>query len=165
MNMTTKLKERFCKDCNIPLRLFQEPYFTERLRLYDTFYGTMEKWAVFQRELEKYSCEQDYFEEYNRVKDAAILQIKNSEAYQRFNEADMNQYRITHMNLPGHDIFKPSNDGKNFISIDMKKANFSSLRHYDASIFQNADTWEAFVGMYTDNPHIINSQYAGSGKK
>ncbi|MDE7367891.1 MAG: hypothetical protein K2N24_11100 [Lachnospiraceae bacterium] len=32
MNMTTKLKERFCKDCNIPLRLFQEPYFTERLR-------------------------------------------------------------------------------------------------------------------------------------
>lgn len=159
MNITTKLKERFCKDCNIPLRLFQEPYFTERLELYDKFYGTLEKWELFQKELAKYSCEQDYFEEYNRIKDAAILQIKNSEAYQRFNEADMNQYRITHMNLPGHDIFKPSNDGRNFISIDMKKANFSSLRHYDASIFQNADTWEAFISRFTNNQHIMNSKY------
>lgn len=159
MGVSIKAKERFCKDCNIPIKIFQEPYFTDRLKLYDKFYGTLEKWDVFINELQKYHCEQDYFEEYNCVKDAAILDIKNSESYQRFNEEDMNKYSVTHKNLPNKDIFKPSNDGKCFISIDMRKANFSSLHHYDSAIFGSASSWEEFIGRYTDNQHIINSKY------
>lgn len=159
MEVSTRAKERFCKDCNIPIRIFQEPYFTDRLTLYDKFYGIREKWDIFLNELSKYHCEQDYFEEYNRVKDAAILDIKNTEAYQKFNEEDMNKYAVTHRNLPNKDIFKPSNDGKSFISIDMRKANFSSLHHYNADIFGGADSWEGFISKYTDNQHIINSKY------
>lgn len=159
MEVSTRAKERFCKDCNIPIRIFQEPYFTDRLTLYDKFYGTLEKWNIFLNELGKYHCEQDYFEEYNRIKDAAILDIKNTEAYQKFNEEDMNKYAVTHKNLPNKDIFKPSNDGKCFISIDMRKANFSSLYRYNADIFGGADSWDDFIGRYTDNQHIINSKY------
>ena len=48
----------------------------------------------------------------------------------------MNQYSIKHVGLPSKDIFKPSNDNKLFISIDMKKANFSALRYYDKSLFR-----------------------------
>ena len=158
MEVSTRAKERFCKDCNIPIRLFQEPYFTDRLTLFDKFYGTLEKWNLFVEELQKYNCEQDYFEEYNRVKDAAILSIKESETYQRFNADDMNKYRVTHENLPNKDIFKPTNDGKAFISIDMRKANFSSLHHYSADMF-GVNTWEEFIGKFTDNQHIINSKY------
>lgn len=159
MEVSVRAKERFCKDCNIPIRLFQEPYFTDRLQLLDKFYGALEKWSLFIEELQKYKCEQDYFEEYNRVKDAAILSIKNSESYQRFNEEDMNLYRVVHNNLPSKDIFKATNDGKTFISIDMRKANFSSLRFYDASIFDGASTWEEFISRFTDNKHIIRSKY------
>jgi hypothetical protein len=53
MKISTKLRERFCKDCNIPINIFQEPYFTDRLKLYDKFYGTLEKWDIFVKELEK----------------------------------------------------------------------------------------------------------------
>ncbi len=159
MEISEKLKERFCKDCNIPLKLFKESYFTDRLQLYDNYYNTLDKWNTFTRELEKYKCEQDYFEEYNRVKDAAISDIKDSDGYKSFNEEDMNKYSVKHSNLPSKDIFKPSNGGKPFISIDMKKANFSALKHYDRSIFRNADTWEEFIGRYTENKHIINSKY------
>lgn len=158
MEVSTRAKERFCKDCNIPIRLFQEPYFTDRLTLFDKFCGTLEKWNLFVKELQKYNCEQDYFEEYNRVKDSAILSIKESEAYQRFNSDDMNKYRVTHENLPNKDIFKPTNDGKSFISIDMRKANFSSLHHYSADMF-GVNTWEEFISKFTDNQHIINSKY------
>lgn len=158
MEVSTRAKERFCKDCNIPIRLFQEPYFTDRLTLFDKFYVTLEKWNLFLEELHKYNCEQEYFEEYNRVKDAAILNIKNSEAYQRFNSDDMNKYRVTHENLPNKDIFKPTNDGKAFISIDMRKANFSSLHHYSTDMF-GVNTWEEFISKFTDNQHIINSKY------
>ncbi len=159
MEISTRAKERFCKDCNIPLRLFQGPYFMDRLKLYDKFYGTIEKWQIFVKELEKYHCEQDYFEEYNRVKDAAINTIKESEAYKRFNNEDMNKFAIKNKGLPAKDIFHPDNDGKVFISIDMKKANFSSLNHYDKSIFGGTNTWEEFIGKFTDNQHIINSKY------
>lgn len=159
MEVSVRAKERFCKDCNIPIRLFQEPYFTDRLKLFDKFYGTLEKWNIFIDELQRYNCEQDYFEEYNRVKDAAILSIKESEAYKRFNEEDMNKYCVTHKNLPNKDIFKPSNNGKLFISIDMRKANFSSLYHYNNSMFSGEKTWEEFISKFTENKHIINSKY------
>lgn len=159
MEVSLKAKERFCKDCNIPIRLFQEPYFTDRLKLYDRFYGTLEKWDVFLGELKKYNCEQEYFEEYNRVKDAAIEDIKNTEAYREFNTEDMNTYSVSHKDLPNKDIFKLSNDGKCFISIDMKKANFSSLYHYNSDIFGGVSSWEEFISRFTDNQHIINSKY------
>ena len=131
----------------------------ERIRLYDKFYGTVEKWNIFVEELQKYSNEQQYFEEYNRVKDAAISDIKASEGYQRFNQLDMNEYPIKHTCLPSKDIFHPSNDGRIFISVDMKKANFSALHRYDTGIFDYADTWEDFIRKYTDNKHIIASKY------
>ena len=159
MEISAKDKERFCKDCNIPLRLFQEPYFTDRLKLYDKFYGTLSKWDLFVKELKKYHCKQDYFEEYNRVKDSVITNIKNSEGYQQFNNEDMNKFRIHNTNLPCKDIFKQGNDKKTFISIDMRKANFSALQHYDSTIFASASTWEDFISLYTDNKHIINSKY------
>ena len=161
MEPSNMAKERFCKDCNIPIRLFKEPYFTDRIILYDKFYGTIEKWNIFVEELQKYHCEQDYFEEYNRIKDAAIQDIKNSEAFQRFNEEDMNKYSIPNKyeSLPGKDIFKPSNDGRFFLSIDMKKANFSALQYYNKDIFNGAETWEEFIGRYTNNSHIVNSKY------
>ena len=159
MDVSEKLKERFCKDCNIPIKLFVEPYFTDRIKLYEGLYDSVQKWNVFVHELNKYHSEQDYFEEYNRVKDQAIRDIKNTDAYQRFNHEDMNKYAIKHIGIPGKDIFHPSNDGKLFISVDMKKANFSTLRHYDESIFRGSQTWEQFIGSYTDNRHIINSKY------
>ena len=53
IDITPKLKERFCKDCNIPLKIYEEPYFTDRLKLYDLFYQSIHKWNVFKSELKK----------------------------------------------------------------------------------------------------------------
>lgn len=159
MVISNKLKQRFCKDCNIPISVYDEPYFSDRLELYDKFYRSKEKWNVFLKELEKYSCEQVYFEEYNRVKDVVINVIKESEGFSKFNSEDMNNFSVKYTNLPSKDIYKESNVGKLFISIDMKKANFSALWHYDYSIFDGSKTWEEFIGKYTTNKHIINSKY------
>lgn len=166
MEVSTKLKERFCKDCNIPLRLYQEPYFMDRLKLYDKFYGTMDKWNIFTSELVKYHCGQDYLEEYNHVKDQAIEYIKSSWAYKMFNAEDMNNFKVTHERLPAKDIFKSTNDGRTFISIDMKKANFSALKYYGETIGYSmfgypgtVHMWEDFLCKFTSNDHILNSKY------
>lgn len=157
--ISPKIMERFCKDCNLPIKLFQQPYFTKRLHLYDPFYNCIRKWNIFLEAYKHYTNEQAYYEDYNRIKDEAIRDIKASKAWQLFNIIDMNQFAVTHKNLPSKDIFKPSNDGKTFISIDMKKANFSALRNYDPSIFHDAGYWEEFISNYTQNLHIRNSKY------
>ena len=71
----------------------------------------------------------------------------------------MNKFAVTHKNLPGKDIFNPSNNGKLFISIDMRKANFSSLHEYGSTMFGEANTWEEFISKFTNSKHIINSKY------
>lgn len=159
MVISNKLKQRFCKDCKIPISVYDEPYFSERLELYDKFYNSKEKWNVFLSEVAKYDCDQDYFEEYNRVKEIAMSSIKESDAFKRFNNEDMNKFSVKYSDLPTKDIYKESNVNKLFISIDMKKANFSALQHYDSNMFGNSETWEEFIGEYTNNRHIINSKY------
>lgn len=159
MVISNKLKQRFCKECKIPISVYDEPYFSDRLELYDKFYNSKEKWNVFLSEVAKYDCDQDYFEEYNRVKEQAMSSIKESDAFKRFNNEDMNKFLVRYSDLPTKDIYKESNVNKLFISIDMKKANFSALQHYDSNMFGNSETWEEFIGEYTNNRHIINSKY------
>lgn len=159
MVISNKLKQRFCKDCKIPISVYDEPYFSERLELYDKFYNSKEKWNVFLNEVAKYDCDQDYFEEYNRVKEQAMSSIKESDAFKRFNNEDMNKFSVKYSDLPTKDIYKESNVNKLFVSIDMKKANFSALQHYDSNMFGDSKTWEDFIGEYTNNKHIINSKY------
>ena len=159
--ISPKLKERFCKDCNIPIKIFEEPYFLERLKLYHKQFDTLNKWMKFLLELEKYKSEQDYFEEYNRVKEAAIGAIKNSNGYKDFLELDMSKlpFHVNFYDITSKDIFHPDNDGRIFISIDMKQANYSSLNKFSADIFGYKDSWEVFLRQFTNNEHIINSKY------
>lgn len=159
MEISERLRERFCKDCGIPIKIFKEPYFSDRLKLLDDYFDTLEKYRQFVIEIEKYDTEQEYFEHYNKVKDDAINYIKSSEGYQAFNEEDMNNYAIKNQGYPNKDIFHSNNDKRVFISVDMKKANFNCLRYYNRNIFGARETWEEFISMFSPNKHIINSKY------
>ena len=159
MIITNKLKERFCRDCKIPIKLFAEPYFNERLALYNSHFDTFSKWIEFTETLDKYENEEEYFAAYNKCKDDAINFIKSTDAYNEFNSIDMNQFAIKNKGLPSKDIFHESNIGRRFISVDMKKANFSALRYYNSSIFDDAPTWEDFIRKFTDNEYIVKSKY------
>ena len=154
-----RLLERFCKDCNIPIKIFKEPYFTKRLWVLDSYYNTLTRWCNFVYELSKYKNEQEYFEEYKRVKEDAMNFIKNSEGYKDFIDEDDNLFSLPHdLHITSNSIYHPSNDGRIFISIDMKQANYSALNYYDPSIFDNK-SWEDFLRKFTDNEHIVKSKY------
>ena len=141
MVMTDRLKERFVRDCKIPIKMYKEPYFTERLELLDKYYGTLAKWQEFCAEVDKYHNEEEYFAVYNTTKEAAMNFIKSREGWDAFNNLDMNQFAAKNKNFPSKDVFKPTNIGGAFVSIDIKKANFSVLNAYDPSIFGFVNTW------------------------
>ena len=56
-------------------------------------------------------------------------------------------------------LYTEENAGKEFISIDIRKANFSSLYLYSPDIFDGATTWEDYLWHFTAMQHIINSKY------
>lgn len=68
MELTPELKRRFCKNCNIPISIFVEPFFTDRIKLFSMYYNTIEELQKFVKSIEPYDCEQDYYEHYNKTK-------------------------------------------------------------------------------------------------
>ena len=157
----TGLKKRFCKDCNLPINLFDEPYFTQRLKALDVQFDCVKKFDTFCADLEKYDTEQEYFEYYNTVKDSVINMIKDNTEYMKFLNDDFADVRVVTKNitLGNKNFYIEGNQDKTFISIDMKKANFSALRHYSPAIFKNVETWEQYIGFFTPSEHIRNSKY------
>lgn len=160
-DITDALRKRFCKDANIPITIFQLPIFIHRLSLFDEQYDAARKYNDFTEDLRAFKTEQDYFEHYNNVKDRAIEDIKNSKGYKRFNEVDMKEFKISDelRKIPTKDIYHDSNIGKYFISIDMKQANFNTLRTFSSDIFNEKVSWEKFILQYTDCKHIVESKY------
>lgn len=159
MSDMIKLRQRFCKDCDIPINIFDEPYFSDRLRLFDFLYDSISKWDLFKSEFAKYDSAIDYFTDYSRIKDEAIEAVRNTEGFQLFSAYGVNDFSIKNKGFPSGRIYNPENNGRMFLSIDMKKANFSALHAYRNDIFGGSDTWEEFISRFTDNKHIINSKY------
>lgn len=157
MEISNNLKERFCKDRGIPVKLYDEPYFTERIELLDPFYNTKDKYETFLELISKLDNNEDYYKIYNDIKNNAINYLK--EKLTKFNQEDFNKYNIKNQGFSSKDIYTEANVDKIFLSIDMVKANFTALRHYDESIFPNMNTYEDFIKHFTDEKHFIESKY------
>lgn len=154
-----KLKKRFCKDNNVNIQLFNEPYFTERLKLFNKY----EAWTEFTHMLETEfnNDEQKFLDYYMCLTDDIIAYIKDSEAFKTLNNADMNLYSVNN-NIESNNLFKVENIGKRFISLDMVKANFNSLVYYGNEInkpFYNSYNWYEFIKQFTPLDYFYKSKY------
>lgn len=154
-NISVSLKKRFCKDFALPIKMYEDDIiFQSRLDLFENMFQSRTKWEMFIDNLvNNYENEQDYLEQDNKLLDALIDSIKNNEAYLRFNAEDFNKFSLgKDFNYPDRDIYKDDLVNQRFISIDLKKANFQALRHYDLSIFNGASTWEEYIKKFTKDP-------------
>lgn len=154
--ISATLKKRFCKDFAVPITVFEEPYFSQRMRIVEMTKPVMEDWLAFAEETTAFRNEQEYFELYGKVKEAAIESIRGKKAYEAFNGETFPEPALK---TPKGNLYAVPNDGKRFISVDMRKANFSVLRHYDPSIFDGAETWEDWISGFTDMRHLKRSKY------
>lgn len=149
------LKRKFCKDKNLPISVYENPYFLQRLNTLDKVFGCIEWFDIFCEGLECFNNEQDYFEYYSRIKNEVVNKLQ---ANQKFNEfCQITFPQIGRFNRKK--LYVEDNDGVAFISIDMVKANFTSMHYFSDRIFDGAETWEQFVAQFTDNKHIIGSKH------
>jgi len=159
MEITNNLKSRFVKDYNLPIKIYQEPYFTDRLVLFDKMFNTLSKWDLFEREISIFGNEQDYFRYYNEIKDKFINNIKSKPEYVEFNTCDMNKYKIPNYQIGRKSVFKEDNIGKRLISIDLSKANYHAMRFFNKNLVDYTNNYYDFISQFTDLQHIIESKY------
>lgn len=158
--ITETLKQRFCKDMNLAIKIFEEPYFANFLKLYDEQFNSVSKYNRFVSAVNRFGSEQDYFEAYTKLKDDVILYLNENEDMKFFAQSeDMSKFTCQNKGYPTNDIFKDTNDGKVFVSIDMVKGNFTALHHYNPNIVKNCDTYEDFIRTFTDVSHFVESKY------
>lgn len=170
MKLTNTLKKRFCKNYNIPIQIYEEPYWSSRIELFDNLFDTKAKLAEFEKDLSTYRDEQDYFEQDNIFLEEIIDDIRESEGFQFFNSTDNKDILpnniddiIRTMNYRKNDIYIEPCKNKTFISIDLKRANFQSLKYfckqYNKEIFQGKETWEEYISIFTQEKTKINSKH------
>ena len=159
-----KLMDRFVKDNNIAVKTYcGEDYFVRQLSWLDRVFGAkyVEKWEELKNLIEERfkGNKEAYYAEYTRVKEAAMAFIKENAAYQRFNSDGMDflDRGRKKSDTPSTSVYKVSNEGKYYISFDIRKANFSILKEY--GVFDEFNTWEDFISKFTNIREIIDSKY------
>lgn len=160
MTVSISMKKRFCKDYNLPVKLFDEPYFFQRLALceYEGI-NPFDLWIKFFHETSQFSNEQEYFSYYNSVKDKIIEHIKGKESYNTFNNLDFKVYNVDNKGVGENTVFRPFNNEKKLLSLDLVKGNFTAMKFFDDDLVDNKETYEEFMGQFTDHQHIIESKY------
>jgi hypothetical protein len=102
-----------------------------------------------------------WIEYYSQIRDNIIKTIENSENFIQFNRDDFSKYtNLTKFtNIGDVNIYNESNVGKEFLSIDLKKANFQAFNFHNPNILLNSKSYEEFIGKFTDIDYIKNSKY------
>lgn len=155
------LRRRFVKDYNLPINIVDSPYFEYYMRTYDWF--PKEEYENLVKDIdERFDGNINaWLEEYAEIRDKIITFVENSNSYKEFNSCDMKQFAIPDdlKNVPDSNIYNQSSVGKTYLSIDLKKANFQALSHYNSNIVLKAENYEDFIGMWCDSEYFKKSKY------
>ena len=156
-----KLRGRFVSDANIPLQVLQSPYFEDRLELMERDYGAKTKYdnllALIKERFD--NSPSKFLEEYHKIRNNIITTVLNSEAYKDFISNDKYLIKNLITICPSRNLYTNEQDGGLFLSFDMKKANFQTLRYANPAIVFDADTYEDFIGKFTDLDYVKESKY------
>lgn len=160
---TFPMAARFVNEHRLPMPVINEELFFYHIQNYDKVFGTIEKWNDLCSLVDKYyhGNPKEFVDGFKDVRENVITTIKNSEAYQKFNNMDMNVYAVdkNKYKQKSKNIYHEGNIGKTLISIDLRKANFQAMNYVDKNIMLNCDTYDEFIRKFTANKLIIESKY------
>lgn len=157
------LANRFVSDYKLPISITNdENIFIYQLHLYEDGWHALTLWNnLWQMIDERYDGSAGQFlDDYYQIRERIIKETSESAAYKKFNEMDMKEFAVTNRpKVSKKDIYNGESIDKTFISVDLKKANFQALRFVDPEIVRHTDSYEAFIGTFTDLNYVKTSKY------
>jgi len=156
------LTQRFVSDYKLPIPIITKEIFNFHLKKYEEKYKSLTKWNELLKLIaDKFDGNFNKFlDDYYQIRDNIIMTVLNSEAFKKFNTMPIDCYNFKNEeSITSNNIYNQSNVSKKFVSIDLKKANFQILRKVDKDIVLGADTYEDFIGNFTNLDYIKESKY------
>ena len=160
--LSEPLRKHFCKNYNVPIKIFADPYFTDRCVLFDEMFKVKEKLQEYIADVNSFVNDQAFLAYNNKAMQSVIDYLKSNTDMNYFSKAEnMNKYAIPdkYRNLSSKDVWKDSCNEKMYVSIDLIKANFQALKHYSKNIFGESDSWEEFLLKFTDKNSMLHSKH------
>lgn len=155
-----KLVQRFVKDYNLPINLYDYSHFEYYAKLYseDNGFFPIDAWNNLEKTIEeRFDSNVDKWLDYcQSVRDNAIADIKSSKGYKDFISDDMSFYRFGSHNIGEHSCYSERTDRNIFFSVDLRKANFQALKYADVL---TDDTYENFIFRVGGDDYIKQSKY------
>ena len=153
--MNKKLRQRFVKDYNLPINVFDEELFNYYKELYD-FFPAETYQSLMANIVVNYDGNVDKWLDYCAlVRDKAINTVIETPEYKTFNNSDLSVYKLS-KNIGEHSYYTEQTDGCRFISIDLKKANFQALKY--VGVIKDK-TYDDFIGFFGGDDYIKGSKY------
>lgn len=164
-NFNIDLVNRFISDYKLPIpKIFNIEQFAHYLHLCEKDYKSLTKYRNLINLIdERFGGDSNRFlDEYYNKREEIIQAILANPAFLEFNNMDMNKYTIKDLpkDITTKNIYNCENINKVYLSIDLKKANFQALRYVNPEIVFNKDTYEDFIGLFTDLDYIKESKYS-----
>lgn len=156
---------RFVSDYKLPISVLSEKEFEYEVNLYERDFSTLTKWNwAVENILKEYWGLDDFLNAYSIVRDKIINGVLESEGYKQFNNSKEIADAIKSIpNLKPQNgaksVYNYDNVGHHFISFDMKKANFQTMRI--AGIIAQ-ETYGDFIGQFCDGimkEYVTESKY------
>lgn len=155
-----ELVKRFVNDERLPIQpIKNEEYFNYMLNLLEGCFGSLTKWNEWQKIIESQyeGNSKQYLADFYKFRDKIIEDMKANPLYQEFNTCDMNKFRVQDMPQVGAtEIYKVTNRGKYYLSIDLKKANYQALKYVGVITEPSYEVW---LSKWTKLPHLLKSKY------
>lgn len=158
MELTNSLKKRFASDLKLPINIYSEPYFEYFMELYDKDFQTKEKLKHFEALLSKFSNQDEFFKNSERISSSIKDLILNTQTYKKLNGFDMNKEFPLEEQVKQQNIYILPNVGKKLISVDLEKANFNVLKMIGLNKEIEVETYHELLKKFTDDEYYFISK-------
>lgn len=166
MIISENIKNHFVKNFSLPLQVVTDTYFEYFINLYDQVFQTKQKLEfLIDCLLKRNNNEETLIHDYYKLKDNIIEDIQNTEVYKLFIGESLDWVTENNNNIPKMEMFTQQNVNKNFISIDLKNANFHSLLYFankvkkSHHIFKNEKTYSSYLKTFTRENYFLDSKH------
>ena len=159
--------DAFVKYSMIPIPVPMPEHIEYYINLFEPYYGAKQFYKSFMKSFSKYRNISSYTSFINGLMSTIVADIKNSEKTKEFMSLKSGEH-ISRQNFGEKDIsfmkkrgtvYVENNDSKQFLSVDIKSANFNILKDYDRDIVLGFDTWTDLIKSYTDDEFVVKSKH------
>lgn len=149
------MNKNFIRTFKLPIAIDREPYFSYFLNLLDPYYDTLRKFEMFKKSFDAHG--EMMFKNNALILNDTLKYLSQKPEYVRFSKMDMKPFQKS-LSISKKDLYTTGNEGRVYISIDLVKANFQSLKLVEPTLFDGHTTFNDFAISRGFDEVLLNSK-------